>query len=532
MKLNIMGKILFGFVLVLLLMLGTCLYLVFGIKGMNVNYSILIDKVAYNSVLSDAASGDYARTTSYLKEFIMDGGQDDLINMQKYVNSGDEELKKVAPLLTTAKSKQQFKDVESKVNAFKTFYNHVITLVKMRESATSVADRTAAEKQLTDYYETNKTVINDLDNSFNALSKTELKILEESNNQISADSSRTIQLSLIITMIVIMVSIFIAILIARKIANPIHLIDIEAAKIAAGDLTGSEIEVKTKDEAGRLAGSFNNMLINLKNIAKQLQEKSQTVASSSAELSAIAENISAGAAETTSTINEIAVTVKQVTINTQRISETATQAVTYANDGNEGLRNVVLQMDAIQEKTSLSGNVIRGLSESADKVTQIVEIITNIAEQTNLLALNATIEAARAGEHGRGFAVVAEEVRKLAEQSSGAAKEIYILITSIQQESQKAVESMKQNVTQVETGAQVVSKVRLTIEKIIFAVQDLAEKIHSVAAAAEQMNAGVQNVAVATEEQTATVKEVASTTQRLAGLTEELDSISNSFKLP
>lgn len=322
-----------------------------------------------------------------------------------------------------------------------------------------------------------------------------------------------------------------AFIIARMIANPIRLVDAEAAKIAAGDLTGKEIAVKSKDEVGSLAESFNEMLKNLQEITRQLQEKSRIVASSSTELSASAENVSAAVTETSTTIAQVASTVEQVAANAQSIADTSAQAAAYAKEGNEGLKNVVDQMEAIQETASNSGRAVSGLSESAGRITQIVELITSIADQTNLLALNAAIESARAGEHGRGFAVVAEEVRKLAEQSAGAAKEIYNLITSIQQESQKAVESMEQSGAQVETGAKVVQEVRSTIEKIIAAVQGLAGEIQSVAAAIEEMNSGVQNVAGATEEQTATMEEVASTTQNLAGLAEELDELSKRFKL-
>ncbi|MFZ5634752.1 MAG: methyl-accepting chemotaxis protein [Bacillota bacterium] len=304
-----------------------------------------------------------------------------------------------------------------------------------------------------------------------------------------------------------------------------------AASIAAGDLTVNEIPAGSKDELGQLAGAFNTMLAKLKEIVTQLQEKSRTLASSSGELSAMAENVTAGASETAATIGEVATTVEQVTTNVQNIAESSARAAGFAREGSEGIQRIMSQMEAIQKAAATSGEVIQGLNESSAKISQIVELITQIAEQTNLLALNAAIEAARAGEQGRGFAVVAEEVRNLAEQSAGAAKEIYNLVATIQQEAQKAVRSMGEGASQVEAGSSVVRDVGGTLEKIIAAVQGLAGDIQSVAAAGGQISSAVQNVAAAAEEQTATMEEVSSTTQTLAGLADELEELSRKFKL-
>ena len=530
MKLNIMGKILLGFGVVLLLMSGTCLYLISGMKGMDASYNTLINKKAYGYALAEGAGGDYTQAGASLRGFVIDGNPDNITKFQKALSNGDDKFKRIAPLLMTSEGKQLYEDVQIKINAFKDYSEQIITLVKAREMALG-SDRILAEKQLTDYYGTNVGVITGLNDAVEALSERQSKRLDEGNEQNLADVSKTIGLSTILVVVIITFSFFIAFFIARMLANPIRLVDVESAKIAAGDLTGKEIKVNSKDEVGHLAESFNNMLTNLKDIIRQLQEKSQHVASSAAELSTSAENVSAAVSETASSIGEVASTVEQVTVNTQRIADASTQAAVYAKEGKEDLEKAIAQMDAIQETSFASSKVVSGLSESAVKITQIVELITSIADQTNLLALNAAIESARAGEHGRGFAVVAEEVRKLAEQSAGAAKEIYSLITSIQHESQDAVESMRQSGIQVETGTQVVGEARAAIEKIIFAVQGLAEDIQSVAAAVEEINSGVQNVAAAAEEQTATMEEVASTTQSLAGLSEELDDLSKRYKL-
>lgn len=339
------------------------------------------------------------------------------------------------------------------------------------------------------------------------------------------------QLSLFATILALIIGLLLGFFLARSITLPIQKVARESVKIAEGDLTGKEIYIKTKDEVGQLATAFNKMLQNLRELVIQVQEKSQVVASSSIQLSASSQNVAAGAEETASTISQVASTVEQVTENTQHIALTSEQAAAYAQEGNEGINRIGLQMESIENTTANSGKVINELNGSAAKISQIVELITQIADQTNLLALNAAIEAARAGEHGRGFAVVAEEVRKLAEQSANAAKEIHHLITTIQQETGKAVQSMADSIARVKEGSTVVSEVGTTFTKIISAVKNLSEELQSVAAATEQMSSSIQNVAATTEEQTSTIEEVSSTSQNLARMAEELDSLSKRFKV-
>jgi methyl-accepting chemotaxis protein len=244
-----------------------------------------------------------------------------------------------------------------------------------------------------------------------------------------------------------------------------------------------------------------------------------------------AQQVSAGAGETASTVGEVAAAVEKVAANAREIADESASAAGYSEEGGRGVRNVVAQMELIMEATQRSREVVAGLSASAARIGQIVEMITRIADQTNLLALNAAIEAARAGGHGKGFAVVAEEVRKLAEQSAAAAREIQELIGGIQEEAARTVRAMEENSRQVGEGTEVVRQVGDIFTKIIASVQRLAGEIKSVSAAVQDISAAVQNVAATAEEQNATMEEVASSTQGLAAMANELEGLAGRFRL-
>lgn len=305
----------------------------------------------------------------------------------------------------------------------------------------------------------------------------------------------------------------------------------EAANIASsGDLT-VDIKISSKDEIGELAGAFSKMVNQMRELIQQVIDKSKTVAASAQQLNASSQQTAASANETSSTMSEMSHTVEQVTSNIQDISAVSETATQHAKEGDAGIARVTRQMQSISTSVSGVSTAINGLSKKSQEINQIVELITSIADQTNLLALNAAIEAARAGEQGRGFAVVAEEVRKLAEQSASAAKEIYQLINAIQSESKVAVERMAEGSKDVENGTSIVQEVGDNFKQIIGSVQGLTQQIQEVATATEQMSAGIQNVSAATEEQTASMEEVSAAATSLSSLADDLSSLVDRFKV-
>ena len=233
-------------------------------------------------------------------------------------------------------------------------------------------------------------------------------------------------------------------------------------------------------------------------------------------------------------------------------AENTKRAVDTARQGRDTIDGAVLQMKNIEKTVNHSADVVTKLGERSKEIGQIVDTISGIAGQTNLLALNAAIEAARAGEQGRGFAVVAEEVRKLAEQSQEAAKQIGELISGIQVDTEEAVVAMSDGTKEVRTGAEVVNKAGLafgeivkmvdevnqqagdmakTMEELASGTQKIVGSVQEIDASSKNVAAEAQTVSAATEEQSAAMQEIASGSRSLANLAQHLQEASSKFKV-
>ncbi|MEW5763261.1 MAG: cache domain-containing protein, partial [Bacillota bacterium] len=195
----------------------------------------------------------------------------------------------------------------------------------------------------------------------------------------------------------------------RRSLKPLQEMVRETGRVAQGDLQ-TQLAVKTRDEVGALAASFNAMVEGLRQVVAGIREKAAALAAHAHELAAGAEETSAASNEIASTAGEVASTVENMAEGAKRMSEVAAATAGQADQGRASLKQISTQMASINKASQDVAGVVRGLTEASAQIGSIVDAITNIADQTNLLALNAAIEAARAGEQGRGFAVVAEEV--------------------------------------------------------------------------------------------------------------------------
>ncbi len=272
------------------------------------------------------------------------------------------------------------------------------------------------------------------------------------------------------------------------------------SQIAKGDLT---LRGKvTNDTLGNVVDSVNYMLDNFTRVLERVRKAANDVSSSSSQIRLAAEEMAKGATQqdqeitnTSSAVEELTVSMKQVSNNAEASAEAARRALDAAEQGNRSVRDTLEGMQRIRSSVQATAKKIKSLGDRSLEISEIVNVINDITEQTNLLALNAAIEAARAGEAGRGFAVVADEVRKLAEHSRTATKDIAGLIKAIQAETNEAVVVMEEGTREVEVGAKLADQAGKALDAISTVVRQSAELVQEISLASKQQVRGTEGVA-------------------------------------
>jgi methyl-accepting chemotaxis protein len=289
---------------------------------------------------------------------------------------------------------------------------------------------------------------------------------------------------------------------SRSVEELSHILD----RAAGGDLA-VDLAVEGDEEAApitTLSTSFNHTLGNLRSLVTQIRTGGEHIAASAGELLATAEEHAVSAtqqssavSETTSTIEELAATAAQIADTAEAVARYAAETLRYAEQGREAVGASVDSMDKIAFRVEQIASRALSLGEKSHEIGRILDVIDDLSDQTNLLALNAAIEAARAGEHGRGFAVVASEVRKLAERSMAATKDIQGIIAEIQAETNSTIIASEEGAKEVKQGTGLARGVVEALERISGMVDETTTAAKEISIATQQQRSASDQVVAA-----------------------------------
>src|SRR5208283_1021051 len=330
------------------------------------------------------------------------------------------------------------------------------------------------------------------------------------------------------------------------IIDPVMAVSEKAIKMAEGNFAASpEVNCRGRDEIGKMTLSFEQMTEKIREFVIWVKKDISTLSSTSEHLSATTSQISAKMDEDRNQMDQIAASTNEMSQgsaelarNSLQVAELSGQSSSLAEEGKKISANAFNKISSLAVIIKDTAATIEELGGSSQEIGNIVSVITDIADQTNLLALNAAIEAARAGEQGRGFAVVADEVRKLAEKTSKATREVAVMIESIQVETKSAVEAMELGNREVESGVKKTSASGAALEEIIKMSDDVGGMIARIATAAteqssatEQIKASVAQISSATQESSVAAGQTAKACSDLSGMALDLQNIVSQFKL-
>ena len=319
------------------------------------------------------------------------------------------------------------------------------------------------------------------------------------------------------------------------IVTPINETEKVLAELSSGNLTVT-LDGEFEGKYQKLQNHVNHLSTTLNSLIGDISAAVQATASASTQISSSAEEMAAGAQEQSSKVTEVAGAVEEMTKtileNTQNVtvaSETALKSGKIADTGGMVVGNTVEGMNKIAKVVNEAAAIIKELGVSSNQIGEIIQVINDIADQTNLLALNAAIEAARAGEQGRGFAVVADEVRKLAERTGKATKEIAGMINLIQKNTESAVSAIQAGTNEVEMGKTLASEAGNSLKEIISGSKKVVDMVNQVAAASEEQSSAAEEISKNIEGINSVSMETASGIQQIARSAEDLNRLTENL---
>lgn len=559
---TIQQKLLFGFAVILLLLIAVGGLGFFTAHKVNDGYSFLIeDRVEKVDILDDMMI-THAQIVGDARGFFLYG---DNVFMDSVSSKGDE-LKALGSTLQQLIVEPENKALMEEIQAARESYIELLekALVVHKEGDMDTFNKYAADAGVSNAMFLEKA---------HTLKDIQEKALEQSKAEINQVVKSSNLWNVLLVIISIVAGLTVAYLANRSISGPIRRTTDALEQLADGNLRIEPVKIIGKDEISQMGIALNTMLGTWNGVVKQINDSATELAAQSEELSASSEESLASSQMIATTsenhlvnseeqldhVIQSTASLSEMNIGMTQIATSNEDMLTSANDMSELIdkgivvvRDVSVHMDDIHATIQESTNIMEVMAERSVEIQQVSALITNISEQTNLLALNAAIEAARAGENGKGFAVVADEVRKLAEESKISATKIEEMINDILTSVERAVSSIQSGKGKVTEGLDLSAQSLSVFGAIESSVDNVEEKIGAVSAAIQEIQAMSDNVAsgsehmkkmtelstkeaqeasAATEEQLAVIEGISTSTETLARLAEDLQMEVKKFRV-
>lgn len=487
----------FGMILLLILAIASIDY--WGLVRLNNQTNYVLENTIRLADDADLARIYTLELRRYEKDFFLNIGSADkesdyLAKWNEQHSALIEKLAEMDRYISSAEDKAVITSMRKQLSDYDTGFNKVIGLIR----SGTIKTPAEANQAITEV----KNEIRALEDQAKNFALKQNKERDLTNVTLTGEIHQVENVNLLITIIAFIFTIFISVILTRSINEPITKIVETLKRIAKGDLRET-LDITHQDEVGQIQISLKEMSEILSQVISDIRVQTENLSTISSQINVSSQNLSQGTSEqaaaveeTSSSLEQMGASVSQNADSSRQMEQMAVKGAKEAEESGKAVKETVIAMKAIAEKIS---------------------IIEEIAYQTNLLALNAAIEAARAGEHGRGFAVVATEVRKLAERSQTAAKEISNLAT--------------QSVTTAEVSGQLLVGLVPAITKTADLVQEVAAASREQSSGINQINKAMAQVDQVTQRNAAASEELSSTSEEMASQAEALEALVSFFQI-
>jgi methyl-accepting chemotaxis protein len=369
--------------------------------------------------------------------------------------------------------------------------------------------------------------------TFDAEFDTFISSLDTVNSQILADSNDSLDAArasaartraiLIVLSVLAIAGVFVAArLVVGGIVRPLEQAVAGLRRLASADLTG-HVEVRSDDEVGALASSFNTAVDDMSGLVRSLRVSAATLAASSEELSATSTEMGASAEETAVQANTVSAAAEQVSANVNTVASSAEEMSASIREISANATEAASVASQAVGTARDATDTVGKLGASSAEIGEVIKVITEIAEQTNLLALNATIEAARAGEAGKGFAVVANEVKELAKATAASTEDIGQRIVAIQGDAQAAAIAIGEISDVIARISDIQNTIASAVEQQTTTTNEITRHVTEAATGANEIAASITGVAQAAHDTSSGAASTQVSARDLAALADDLN---------